>query len=73
MNSMTPAQQNTFREVTEWMRNPPSQILGDVTARDGIQAVPWYHVPTKENRAQWAKSMIRAGIPHVEIGFPVLE
>lgn len=73
MNSMTPGQQATFREVTSWMRTPPSHIMGDVTARDGIQAIPWYHVPTKENRAQWAKSMLKFGFPHIEIGFPVLD
>ena len=44
-----------------------------MTARDGIQAVPWYHMPTKENRASWAKAMIKAGIPHIEIGFPVID
>jgi hypothetical protein len=55
------------REVTSWMDITPSHIIGDVTARDGIQAVPWYHFPTKENRAQLARQMMQIGIPHIEI------
>lgn len=73
MNTRTPWQQDTFKEVTQWMKQRPSHIIGDVTARDGIQAIPWYHIPSKENRAQWATSMIHAGIPHIEIGFPVID
>ena len=73
MNTMTPGQHNTFHEVTRWMKHPPSHIIGDVTARDGIQAVPWYHMPSKENRASIARKMIQAGIPHIEIGFPVMD
>lgn len=61
------------REVTSWMDQPPPHIIGDVTARDGIQAVPWYHFPTKENRAQLARQMMQTGIPHIEVGFPVIE
>lgn len=64
---------NTQREVTSWMSEAPSHIIGDVTGRDGIQAVPWYHFPTKENRAQLAREMMKAGIPHIEIGFPVID
>ncbi len=64
---------NTQREVTPWLSETPSHIIGDVTARDGIQAIPWYHVPTKEQRAQLARKMIQAGIPHIEIGFPVID
>jgi 2-isopropylmalate synthase len=30
-------------------------------------------MPTKENRASWAMAMIKAGIPHIEIGFPVID
>ncbi len=65
--------QQTQREVTPWLSETPSHIIGDVTARDGIQAIPWYHVPTKEQRAQLARKMMQAGIPHIEIGFPVIE
>jgi len=63
------------REVTSWIKekDAPSHIIGDVTARDGIQAVPWYHFPTKENRAQLARQMMQTGIPHIEVGFPVIE
>jgi len=64
---------NTQREVTPWLSETPSHIIGDVTARDGIQAIPWYHVPTKEQRAQLARKMMQAGIPHIEIGFPVID
>lgn len=62
-------------EVTSWMKSHerPSHIIGDVTARDGIQAVPWYHFPTKENRAQLARQMMQMGIPHIEVGFPAVE
>lgn len=63
----------TQHEVTSWLQETPSHIIGDVTARDGIQAVPWYHFPTKENRAQLARQMMKAGIPHIEIGFPVMD
>lgn len=64
---------NTQQEVTSWMKNTPHPIIGDVTARDGIQAIPWWHIPTKEQRAQMARQMIQSGIPHIEIGFPVIE
>jgi len=63
----------TQREITSWLSQTPSHIIADVTARDGIQAIPWYHVPTKEQRAQMARRMMQAGIPHIEIGFPVIE
>lgn len=42
------------REVTSWAQKTPTPIIGDVTARDGIQAIPWWHIPTKEQRAQMA-------------------
>lgn len=64
---------STQREITSWLSHTPSHIIGDVTARDGIQAVPWYHVPTKEQRAQMARRMMQVGIPHIEVGFPVME
>lgn len=60
-------------EVTSWTKKTPTPIIGDVTARDGIQAIPWWHIPTKEQRAQMARQMMQSGIPHSEIGFPVLE
>lgn len=63
----------TQREVTSWLHETPSHIIGDVTSRDGIQAVPWYHFPTKENRAQLARQMMKTGILHIEIGFPVID
>lgn len=61
------------REVTSWTKKTPTPIIGDVTARDGIQAIPWWHIPTKEQRAQMARQMMQSGIPHIEIGFPVLD
>lgn len=65
--------QQTQHEVTSWMKHTPKPIIGDVTARDGIQAIPWWHIPTKEQRAQMARLNMQSGIPHSEIGFPVLE
>lgn len=67
------SRQQTQREVTPWLSETPSHIIGDVTARDGLQAVPWYHFPTMENRAQLACQMMKTVIPHIEIGFPVMD
>jgi len=65
--------EQTMRDVTPWISETPKLILGDVTGRDGIQAVPWQHIPTKEQRAQWAIKMMKTGIHHIEIGFPVID
>lgn len=66
------SRQQTQREVTSWSKEIPTPIIGDVTSRDGIQALPWYHFPDKENRARFARQIIQTGIPHIEIGFPVM-
>jgi len=54
--------QNTEKEIIIW----------DVTLRDGLQSLPWWHYPTSEDRAVHVQNIENIGMQHQEIGFPAI-
>ncbi len=57
-------QANSLRKLFE--SAPPSVTVVDVSARDGLQAVPVVLAP--EVRARWIRQVLETGVPEVEAG-----